>query len=100
MIRLPKKRRRTYRPNDSKRCPRCGEVWPLELEFYRILCVKGIPYSWHSYCRACEVEWRREKGYSHKKGEGVKCRGLDATTGAAVTDASAAASAAESGAGS
>lgn len=57
------------------KCSRCQEVWPLTLEFFAVLSVKGVPRRWNRWCRACCTEVgrinkqkRREK--STKGGEG------------------------------
>jgi len=48
----------------EKRCALCGEFWPLDKEFFNR---KGERY-WHSYCRSCMTERRRElrKGAARK----------------------------------
>jgi len=43
----------------ERRCPRCGEWWPATTEFFRYRARSGVPLV--SYCRACEVEWVRER---------------------------------------
>lgn len=45
---------------EEKRCPRCGDDWPLTEEFYRRIKSCGRE-RWQSFCRACEAEWVAEK---------------------------------------
>ena len=44
----------------QRRCARCREPWPLDATFWHPLVKKGRP-TWHSYCRACTAEYRRER---------------------------------------
>ena len=42
----------------QRRCSRCGEAWPMDREFfYR---VRG-DVRWDSMCRACWIEYNRER---------------------------------------
>lgn len=49
------------RPTKFKECKRCGEVWPLTLEFFRVNPKRGIPRYWDSWCKACLSEANRER---------------------------------------
>lgn len=57
-------------PAKQQQCTRCGEYWPLTLEFYRILPRQGIPRRWDRWCRACGCEVRRENKLKRKQRKG------------------------------
>jgi len=46
----------------ERQCARCGEYWPLDPEFFN---KKGE--GWHSYCRGCMTERKRELRHGAKK---------------------------------
>jgi hypothetical protein len=43
----------------EKKCTRCGEYWPADEEFFRMLHRYGS-HSLASWCRACETEQKAE----------------------------------------
>ena len=52
----------------EKRCPRCGEWWPLDDEFfYRATpCHRLRGARWQAYCRACWAERSAERYRARK----------------------------------
>lgn len=50
----------------AKRCSCCGEVWPKDEEFFSLMKTGKRPGKWHSWCRACVVEWTAAKRWADR----------------------------------
>ena len=45
---------------EEKLCPKCGEWWPKDPEFFPVITSNGKDYL-HSYCRACYYEYNNKR---------------------------------------